>query len=309
MSNIRFHESYFEIHPLKKCVWVDRADRCKLCPEIEASFPGSILSEDQEERILLELDDLVDRKGMPPVLFFRTSFNENRDRGLLAVERFTLKLKKWFQAPVVLEMLPTTNLNFLDHAYGIGVDAVMVNLAIFSPDRFQELFPRKQEVIGYDHYWRYFEHAVKVFPRGAVFSQMMVGAEKLADSRAGIRRLIQTGVLPVVDLFGPPRPGFEPVSVGDKLDIVRMVVDMALERGFSGTWFTSQREALAARARSLVLEENPDPGLDLSLKNYIHNFRSHKRNYFRLRFLAELRRFLRLETLPANGEGARALVG
>ena len=91
-------------------------------------------------------------------------------------------------------LTPPRNLQLLNFAYDAGLPAVSFNMEFFSNKYFKSLCPAKYEY-GYENYIKALKHAVKVFGKNKVFTNLIVGIEPIAETLKGILYLAEQNIV------------------------------------------------------------------------------------------------------------------
>jgi biotin synthase-related radical SAM superfamily protein len=105
---------------------------------------------------------------------------------------------KFFGLPIGVSIYPTDQTP--DKLYALGVAEVKFNIEAATPELFAEMCPG----LDYDRLWQVLDRSVKLFGKGRVFSNVIVGlGETDAEMEACINRLASHGVIPVLRPLNP----------------------------------------------------------------------------------------------------------
>jgi hypothetical protein len=142
-------------------------------------------------------------EGFGKDIYINAGFSLEPDGGVSGVEPFVQALKRHFNPLIRLSACPPLEEAWVDYTYAIGVDSIAYDLEVFNPRLFREVAPGRARRIGRERYLQRLARAAKVFPNGAVTSQLILGLEAPAESIAGIEALCDLGVLPLLSVFRP----------------------------------------------------------------------------------------------------------
>jgi hypothetical protein len=88
------------------------------------------------------------------------------------------------------------------HLHRIGINALSINLELFSEVAARKIMPRKLR-IGVETFLKFIESAVALFGPGRVRSMLLVGLEPMEDTLRGVQALAERGCDPVLSPFRP----------------------------------------------------------------------------------------------------------
>ncbi|TLS77830.1 DASS family sodium-coupled anion symporter [Mariprofundus erugo] len=104
---------------------------------------------------------------------------------------------------IALETVAPQDLSVIDELYDAGLDIFVCNLEVADEMRFAEVCAGKHTHGGQARIWEALHYARSVFRAGAVVSHLIVGLESLESTRAGMKQLIEAGVVPLLVPFRP----------------------------------------------------------------------------------------------------------
>jgi biotin synthase-related radical SAM superfamily protein len=105
---------------------------------------------------------------------------------------------KFFNLPIGVSIYPTEKTPERLHA--LGVAEVKFNLEAATPELFAEMCPD----LDYELMWRVLEKSVKIFGKGRVFSNVLIGlGETDEELEACINKLTAKGIIPVLRPLNP----------------------------------------------------------------------------------------------------------
>lgn len=131
---------------------------------------------------------------------------------------------------IYLMSIPPTTPEILDNLYDAGITEVAFNLEIFNRDYAIQVMPGKGR-IGIENYFSVFNEAVKIWgKKGNVRSLLIYGFDSLDTFLAGIEKLCQNGVEPIISIFRPlkntPMENFNPPSTTELFYLYRSCQDI-----------------------------------------------------------------------------------
>lgn len=99
-------------------------------------------------------------------------------------------------------MVPVPQHFHADRLHQIGINALSINLELFSEEAARKIMPRKLR-LGIGTFLTFIESAVALFGPGRVRSMLLVGLEPLEDTLRGVQALSERGCDPVLSPFRP----------------------------------------------------------------------------------------------------------
>ncbi|GIW43816.1 MAG: hypothetical protein KatS3mg077_1098 [Candidatus Binatia bacterium] len=129
------------------------------------------------------------------------------DGGIGEMEPLVKAIRRHASALVLAAMHPPRTLRWIDHAYAIGVDGISFNLELHDLANLERHLPGRARYIGRSRYLQALRHAAKIFPRGAVWTELLLGASATAATLEFALSLYDLGVVP---FFVPVLPETNP---------------------------------------------------------------------------------------------------
>lgn len=173
------------------------------------------------------------------VLLPAASFDAE-DGGVREIEPIIRAVRRHTAAFVLVSLHPPRNMRWIDHAYAIGVDGVSFNLEFPDVTVLERFLPGRARYLGRSRYVQALRHAAKIFPRGAVWTEVITGASSEAQDREWLHQLLDWNVVPCLVPFGTAqtvRPLSAPLTVPlEHLHSLLLFLDKApsaLARSFS----------------------------------------------------------------------------
>ncbi len=178
------------------CSFSLRGAACRFCragtplPAAE-SFPMSV--GEVVETIRAAFDE-----GLRGPVYFNTSFLGGDDSGITFLEPYIRAVKRNLPTLVAVQLHPPKTNEWIDRAYAMGVDAISFGIDMHDANVLQRLCPGRVRFLRRERYYEALAYAATIFPRGTVWSELVVGIEPIESTRRGIGILVGDGVLPVL---------------------------------------------------------------------------------------------------------------
>jgi hypothetical protein len=203
------------VTPLGRCGYSIGGHPCTFCIEggRSAAAPGTAATPAD----VVEAVGAAVREGPVDVVLFNTDSAEGDDGGIAFLAPYVQAVRRHAHVLVAAHLHPPRTAAWVDRTYALGLDAVSYGLEIFDDDAFGRLCVGRARYIGRDRYLEMLARAAAVFPRGAVWSEVVVGVEPVERTAAGIEALAAMGVVPVLAIPRGPhglphRPAPDDVS-------------------------------------------------------------------------------------------------
>lgn len=105
--------------------------------------------------------------------------------------------------PLYLMSLPPSDLEVISNLYNAGISEIAFNIEIFDENLAMKYMPGKG-IISREHYYKALERATMLWGKdGSVRSMVIIGLEPEDTLLAGIEKLCQIGVQPMLSIFRP----------------------------------------------------------------------------------------------------------
>jgi hypothetical protein len=105
-----------------------------------------------------------------------------------------------------INLMPPHDYTYIHRAKDLGFKNICMNLEVYDPDLFAMICPGKQRAIGYDNIRKALDYSLGVFGGGNVRTNLVLGAEPVANSILAAKELGQSGIVVNLTVFYP-RPG------------------------------------------------------------------------------------------------------
>lgn len=191
------------VSPSTACGYSVQGTPCGFCVEgarslveRDAVTPAEVL-----EVVRAALDE-----GRFRSVYFNSGFFEGEDGGIAFLAPYIEIVRRHFDVLVAAQVHPPASNAWIDRTYALGVDAVSYNLEVWDPEILRRRCVGRAHYIGRERYLEALARAGEIFPRGAVWCDLVLGLEPIESTMAGIDALAALRVVPVVALHAGQEP-------------------------------------------------------------------------------------------------------
>ncbi len=197
------HDKLLILQPFMGCGFFAQQDKaCAYCQYDSMLNDAQPPLRDPLELVEVVLAALAEREV--DTVYLYNGFSPSDDVGLSQLLPVIALLRRHLgHRQIALETVAPKDLTVIDALYASGLDIFICNLEVFDESRFAEVCPGKQDLGGQDAVWRALEHARKIFRPGTVVSHLIVGLETENNTIAGMKALVEKGVVPLLIPFRP----------------------------------------------------------------------------------------------------------
>jgi hypothetical protein len=137
---------------------------------------------------------------------------------LEAVQPFIKAVKDEVGLLVGVQLTPDRDFSLYDRFFDLGVDHLSFCVELLDPAWFARICPGKAKTLGQGLFFEAMEYCAGRLRRGAVSGEIIAGIEPIANTIAGIERIVSAGAFPTVCIFRPtldsdmadwPSPAYE----------------------------------------------------------------------------------------------------
>ncbi|HYA35678.1 MAG TPA: hypothetical protein VEF03_08655 [Candidatus Binataceae bacterium] len=229
--------------------------------------------------------------GAAEFIFFNAGYVPGEDAGVERVRPYVAAAHRYFDATVCVAMHPPATTRAIDLAYAMGVDAICYSAEAADFGSLEKYFPGRAKFFGPDRYFAALEHAARIFPRGAVWSELALDISETESLDESIRLLTSIGVTPLLGVSGL---GDRKPAVTDLNKLGAALFERAHATGINMSWTRDMSTALTPlEARHFVPDAPQLPVL-------IHQLSRNRLGAMATRSLARLRRRLRVRRVSAS---------
>lgn len=200
-SLLHSHGGFIAAAPRGPCRFAKSGFSCKYCNTKGIPHPTDFTNEDFVEALQILL-----KETPAEIIHLSSGFVESDDGGMAQIEPLVKEIRKHLNILISVDVMPPADNRWIERTYAAGVDMVYYDLDVFDPTMFAMVYPEREQKIRQKRYLDALHHAVKIFPKGAVTSHLVLGLEPLESTRKGIDYLTDLGVVPLIAFF-PPQAG------------------------------------------------------------------------------------------------------
>lgn len=193
--------TYLAVYPTSICqFWTMKPKQnCQFC-SIGLNLGNN---EDLDKSVLevLEVVEAARQEEKITFVHFNSGFNYGKE--VHDILPYIEAVKKKTGLLVGVQIPPIKDLKKYDKLKKIGVDHISICLEIYNPNNFAKYCPGKNHFLGQDTFLSAIEYASKVFGKGRVAGEIIVGLEPVSDSIKAVEKFAQLGAVSTVCVFRP----------------------------------------------------------------------------------------------------------
>lgn len=152
------------------------------------------------------------------------------DGGLADLAPYISALKRALPTLVSVSTLPPVDPTRTLDLYAAGCDAISYHLLAFDAEAAAQVAPIRSRFVNHERLMNGLRAAARVFPRGAVATDLLLGLEPLAHVSAALPQLTAEGIVPNLALFRPLPGGEDDVPAGTLVP-TEPILALRAERG------------------------------------------------------------------------------
>ncbi len=191
----RTYGGYLALSPNPLCEFIEDDLACHYCDLSTRDHRAWTVDE------VLETVDAALSEGAAEYICLNVGYTRSADGGIALLEPYIQAIKDRFDVQVCVQAQPPAVDHWIDSSYAMGIDSIAYNLEVYDPQIFEEIAPGKMRVVGRERYFSALKHAAKIFPSGAVVSNLIIGSEPVASTMKGIDMLTALGVIPTLPIY------------------------------------------------------------------------------------------------------------
>lgn len=152
------------------------------------------------------------------------------DGGLADLSPYISALKRALPTLVSVSALPPTDPAQTLDLYAAGCDSISYHLLAFDAAAAAEVAPIRSRFVSHERLMNGLRAAARVFPRGAVSTDLLLGLEPLEHVSVALPKLTAEGIVPNLALFRPLPGGEDDVPAGTLVP-TEPILALRAERG------------------------------------------------------------------------------
>jgi hypothetical protein len=191
----KIYGSYLLLSPIVNCEFLTQGLACQYC-DVE----GRPKKDRSIDEILETVKIATQERGIENVCL-NVGFANSEDGGIKRLAPYIKAIRKHFDTLVCVQAQPPKTNQWINKTYALGVDSIAYNLEVFDSELFSKVAPGKMKLVSRSRYLEALAWAAKVFPSGAVVSNLIVGLEPSSSTIKGINYLVSIGVIPTLPIY------------------------------------------------------------------------------------------------------------
>jgi len=184
------HTDRVRISPIEGCAF-----RCKFC-----DLPYRFKYRKKDVDDLIESINIAKYDDILPARHVLISGGHPKTSDNTYLDEIYKKVTQQVELPVDIMFSPRTEAGYLERLYDWGVNALSINIEIWSKDIAIKYIPNKHKMRR-EEYLSFLRQAIDIFGEGKVQSLLVVGLEPAEESLKGVKALSEIGCLPVLSPF------------------------------------------------------------------------------------------------------------
>lgn len=288
------HGGFIAAAPRGPCRFARSGFDCKYCGTKEVPRRTDYSNQDFVEALRILIQETP-----AEIIHLSSGFVDSEDGGMALIEPLVREIRKHLNILISVDVMPPATDSWIDRTYAAGVDMVYYDLDVFDPGLFAATYPEKEKGIRQKRYLEALKHAVKIFPKGAVTSHLVLGLEPMESTRKGIDFLTDLGVVPLITFF-PPQKGstlamrWQP-DLKEIIPLYAYLYQKVVEKKLSTNWVRQIDVVLTPlEGRHFA---GGKAGFRVAVKNFYHTTLGRKAAYG----LSAIRRKLRVQEVKTRG--------
>lgn len=178
------------------------ADRCRFC-SIGLNTRTELGSKDDDEVIEALLAAVTDRAVPARHVLLGGGTPNSEDAGAPRMAAMARRLREHTDVPIYAMLAPPRDLRHLEGLAEAGVDEVGLNIEVFGEAAARRYIPGKDAAVSRRRHLDALDRCVELFGPINTRSIVVVGLESFADTVAGVERLAERGVMPILSPLRP----------------------------------------------------------------------------------------------------------
>ncbi|MGH8014083.1 MAG: hypothetical protein ACREQ4_16455 [Candidatus Binataceae bacterium] len=235
-------------------------------------------------------------EGAAEFVHFYLGYFPGDDAGLYLLRPYLDAIHRHFDTMVAVTMHPPASLRMVELTYAAGADVIAYNLEAADDSAMRRYFPGRARFFGRARYLEALRHAARIFPNGAVWSELLLDLTSPAGAVAAIDELTTAGITPLLGISPIP---FNRLANAEAASILAQLYNSASRTGLSATWARDISTAIAPfDARFFAPDASQIPVL-------IQLLTRNRLGAMTTRSLARMRRRLRVKRVRASFDSSR----
>jgi hypothetical protein len=214
------------------------------------------------------------------------------DAGVAVLRPYLNAVLHHFDTIVAVTMHPPEDPRAIDLTYAEGVDVLCYNLEAPDEDSMRRHFPGRARFFGRERYLSALTHAARIFPRGSVWSELMIDLGSRDATARAIEELVQAGVIPTLGTMRAD-PAATP-TLDDAAALGILALEAVTSTGLNFNWLRDVSITFTPLDARYLVPDAPNPA------GLLHQLTRNRLGALTTRSLARLRRRLRVRRVRAS---------
>ena len=284
--------SHVLVHPSERCGYSVLGRPCRFCRE--GARGGTLGDTVATVGEVIEVVRAAFDEGVADLVYFNSGHFESDDGGIAFLTPYIEAVRKHFDTLVATQVHPPRHDQWIDRTYAMGVDALSYNLEIYDAYSLERACIGRARYVGRERYLEALARATEVFPRGTIWSDLVVGLEPFESTIAGIDALTAMGVVPVLSVVPQAAPDPETLE-----PLLVHLYEAARDRHVHMGWVRDLSVGITPLEARFFTGDGPS-----SLAAMVHTLTRWRLGALATRQLARFRRRLRVRTVSESFDSA-----
>lgn len=193
--------TYLAIYPTSICqFWT-------MSPKMNCKFCSVGLNLGKNEDIEKSVQDVIETAEAAQkeegISFVHFNSGYNFGKEIEDIIPYVKAVKERTGLLVGVQVSPAKDLTYYNRLKKIGADHISICLEFYNKDKFAEFCPGKNKFIGQGVFLKSIEYAARVFGKGRVAGEIIVGLEPIEDTVEAIEVFARLGAISTVCIFRP----------------------------------------------------------------------------------------------------------
>ena len=236
--------------------------------------------------------------GEAEFVHFRVGYFPGDDAGVQILIPYLQAIHHHFDTFVAVTMHPPATQRAIDLSYASGVDILACNLEAADEESMRNFIPGRARFFGRQRYLDALGHAARIFPAGAVWSEILIDLAAPSATASTMDQLVAMGVVPLLgaSASAAERPALPQPEL---LGLPPRSFSAVLKAGINMTWARDLSSVITPLEGRYFIPDAPQ------LPALMHQLARNRLGALTARSLARMRRRLRVRRVRASFESSR----
>jgi hypothetical protein len=231
-------------------------------------------------------------EGDAEFVHFVLGYFPGDDAGVSVLRPYVRAVRHHLDTIVAVTMHPPADPRAIDLTYAEGVDVLCYNLEAPDEESMRRHFPGRARFFGRGRYLAALAHAAGIFPRGSIWSELMIDLGSPAAIARAIEELASAGAIPTLGLMRAD--GLAAPALDDAAALGVAALEAVTRAGLSLKWLRDVSTTFTPLDARHLVSDAPSP------TGIFHQLTRNRLGALTTRSLARLRRRLRVRRVRAS---------